>query len=221
MHVEERRLEALEQVAADVEEPGAARPAQKLPPGPERMSQPISCTSIGSCPTDWQASSRNGTPAARVNRPTAAAGLTSPLWVGTCTSETSFTRSSRSPASASRSNWPCSSSGTTSIDAPVRVAHLAQRDAVRRVLGTAGQDAVSRGEAKRIERHVPGPGRVLDHRDLVAGGADQAGERVVGVLQPVVPLGRRLVAADLGFAAEMVDDGVDDRRSAEATSRRC
>jgi hypothetical protein len=43
----------------------------------------MASTSTGICPTDWQASSRNGTPAARVRRPTSSAGLTSPPLVGT------------------------------------------------------------------------------------------------------------------------------------------
>ena len=44
-------------------------PRRNLRPVAERMSQPISSTSSGSWPTDWQASSSSGTPAARVSAP--------------------------------------------------------------------------------------------------------------------------------------------------------
>ena len=50
-------------------------PRRNLRPVAESMSQPISPTSTGICPTDWQASSSSGTPAARQAAPTAAAGL--------------------------------------------------------------------------------------------------------------------------------------------------
>jgi len=52
----------------------------------------------------------------------AAAGCTSPPWLGTCTSETSLTRSSSIAVRRSTSTWPCSSSGTTTTAAPVRSA---------------------------------------------------------------------------------------------------
>ena len=50
---------------------------------PVSMSQPIVSTSTGNWPTDWQASSRNGTPADRAMAPTAATGLIWPLDDGT------------------------------------------------------------------------------------------------------------------------------------------
>ena len=54
--------------------------------------------------------------------------------------------------------------------------HLEQRDVVRRVLRPAGQDPVAGLEVERVEGHVPGAGRVLDDRDLVARAAEQAGD---------------------------------------------
>ncbi len=83
--------------------------------------------------------------------------------------------------------------------------HLQQRDVVRRVLGAAGEDPVARLEVERVERHVPGPGGVLDDRDLVARAAEQAGDAVVGRLDPVVLAGGRLVAADPRLELEVLD----------------
>ncbi len=50
-------------------------PRRNLRPVAESMSQPISPTSTGICPTDWQASSSSGTPAARVQRADRRRGL--------------------------------------------------------------------------------------------------------------------------------------------------
>ena len=151
------------------------------------MSQPSSPTSVGSWPTDWHASRSSGTPAARQRRPTAAAGCTSPPCEGTCTSETSRAPRASSSSSAASETWPLSSSADHDDDGPGAPRHLEQRDVVRRVLGAAGQDPVARLEVEGVEGHVPGPGRVLDDRDLVAGAAEQAGDAVVGRLDPVAP----------------------------------
>src|SRR6478736_5547329 len=59
--------------------------------GADRQSQPIASTSMSSCPTDWQASIRNGTSADRASAPISAAGFTSPPLVGTCVSDTRAT----------------------------------------------------------------------------------------------------------------------------------
>ena len=95
-------------------------------------------TSTGSWPTAWHASSRYGTPAARVTSPTAAAGFTSPPWVGIhdiATSRTGGPDVEARPRSASTESAPCSSSGTTSTRAPVRCADLERAEHVARVLG--------------------------------------------------------------------------------------
>ena len=181
-------------------------PRRNLRPVPLRMSQPIASTSSGSCPADWHASSSSGTPAARVILPTSAAGFTSPLCVGTCTSDTSLTSSSSIDSSASTSICPLSSSGTMSIRAPVRAATCLSAIQFEAYSACAGQDAVARREVERVERHVPCPGRVLDDGDLLAAGVQQPCERVVRVLPVVAALGGGLVAADLGLAREVVDD---------------
>src|SRR5256885_7134508 len=61
------------------------------------LSQPISSTSSGIWPTDWQASRSSGTPAARATRPTSPAGLTRPLCVGTWTRSEEHTSELQSP----------------------------------------------------------------------------------------------------------------------------
>ena len=92
-----------------------------LRPVADNRSHPRSWTRVGSCPTDWQASSRNGTPALRHRAPISGAGLTSPPWDGTWETATSRTAgSSMRAASAVTSNWPHSSSGTTSTRMPRR-----------------------------------------------------------------------------------------------------
>ena len=90
-------------------------------------------------------------------------------------------------------------------DRPGAPRHLQQRDVVRRVLGAARQDPVARLEAERVEGHVPGAGGVLDDRDLVARAAEQAGDAVVGRLDPVVLASGSLVAADPRFQLEVLD----------------
>jgi len=86
------------------------------------MSTRRRSTSRATCPTDWQASSRKGTPAAEVTRPISSAGFTSPPFIGTCVMATSRTRSSSIVSSALTDSSPVSVSGTTSITAPVRSA---------------------------------------------------------------------------------------------------
>lgn len=83
---------------------------------------------------------------------------------------------------------------------------LEERNDVAGVLRTSGEDAVTGAEPKAVERHVPGPGGVLDDRDLVGLAPDQPGDRPVGVLHTVVGLGRCFVAADRRLALQVVDD---------------
>ena len=187
-------------------------PRRNLRPVAESMSQPISPTSTGICPTDWQASSSSGTPAARQAAPTAAAGWTRPPWLGTCTSETSFTRSSSIAREAVDVDLAVLVVGHDDDGGAGAVGDLAHRDVVAGVLGGGGEDAVARAQPQRVEGHVPRARGVLDDRDLVALGADQPRDRVVGVLGAVLALGGRLVAADLRLAAQVLDDGVEHRR---------
>ena len=77
---------------------------------------------------------------------------------------------------------------------------------------SVGEDAVARPKRQRVERHVPRARRVLDDRDLVALRADQPRDGVVGVLDAVVALRRRLVAADLGLAPQVLDHRVEHGR---------
>ena len=187
-------------------------PRRNLRPVAESMSQPISPTSTGICPTDWQASSSSGTPAARQTAPTAAAGLTSPPWVGTWTSETSLTRSSSIVRERRDVDLAVLVVGHDHERRAGAVGDLAQRDVVARVLRARGEDAVARAQLQRVEGHVPRARGVLDDRDLVALRADQRGDRVVAVLDAVAPLRRRLVAADLRLAPQVLDDRVEHAR---------
>lgn len=97
-------------------------PRRALRPAPLRTSQPTSATSIGTCPTACAASMKYGTPAARVTRPMAAAGLIRPPLAGNQVSATRRTRSSSMARSASASTQPLSSDGIVSMLAPARCA---------------------------------------------------------------------------------------------------
>jgi hypothetical protein len=56
---------------------------------------------------------------------------------------------------------------------------------------------------------------VLDDRDLVAARADQPRDRVVAVLDALLPLGRGLVAADFRLAPQVLDHRVEHARRRE------
>ncbi len=85
----------------------------------ERKSQPIALTSMSSWPTDWHASTRYGTPAARVRAPISTAGFTRPPLVGTWVSDTSATSPpARASAMASTDTCPLASLGTRSTTTP-------------------------------------------------------------------------------------------------------
>ena len=93
---------------------------RNLRPVVTSASQPISPTSTGSWPTDWVASSRYGTPAARANAPIEATGSTRPEEVGTWVAARSAAGSRSAASSAPRSSCPSASSGTISTVAPSR-----------------------------------------------------------------------------------------------------
>ena len=95
------------------------------------------------------------------------------------------------------------------------VGDLPHRDVVAGVLRVGGEDAVAGLQLQRVERHVPRARGVLDDRDLVRPRADQPRDRVVGVLDAVRAVGRRLVAADLRLAPQVLDHRVEHRRGRE------
>jgi hypothetical protein len=73
-----------------------------------------------------------------------------------------------------------------------------------------GQDPVSRTEGESVEGHVPGPGGVLHHRDLVYLSADEPGDRGVRVLDLVGRSFCGFVSAHLRLALEVGDHGLGD-----------
>ncbi len=97
--------------------------------------------------------------------------------------------------------------------------HLEEREVVGRVLGPRGDDAVSGAEGDRVEGHVPGAGRVLHERDLVGAGADQRGDGVVDVRDPVLRLRGGLVAADRRLALQVADHRVEHRARGQGGAR--
>ena len=147
-------------------------PRRNLRPVAASRSQPRASTSTTSWPTDWHASSRNGTPARRVRAPTASAGLTTPPPVGTCVSATRATSSSRRRSSWSRSTWPC----CVVLDHLERgagpLARLQERDRVADVLRARGEDALAGLRAgstrtrrsRRRSRSAPARSRRAGHR---------------------------------------------------------
>ena len=154
-------------------------PRRNLRPVAASRSQPSVSTSTSSWPTDWHASSRNGTPALRVRAPTASAGFTTPPPVGTCVSATRATSVSSRRSSWSRSTWPCSSSSITSSVAPVRSHACRSAIALLMYSVRAVRMRCPALERDRRERHVPGGGRALHQRDLVRLRADQPRDRAV------------------------------------------
>jgi len=97
--------------------------------------------------------------------------------------------------------------------------HLPGRDHVAGVLGARDQDAVAWGEAHRVEGHVPGPGRVLDHGQLPRLAADQRCQRLVGALDLGVLSLLGLVAADGGLQLEVAEDRVQHRSWGQPRTR--
>ena len=138
VEVEQRRLEPLDQLAAHVEEAGAARAAQELAPG---GGEHVAADRARRRPASGRPTGRRRAAAGRRPRgraaPTAAAGLTSPPWVGTWTSETSLTRSSSIAASAVDVDLAVLVVGHDHDRRAGAVGDLAQRDVVARVLGAA------------------------------------------------------------------------------------
>ena len=159
-------------------------PRRNLRPVAASRSQPRSSTSTSSWPTDWHASSRNGTPARRVRAPTSSAGLTTPPPVGMCVSATRATSSSSRRSSWSRSTWPCSSSSITSRVAPVRSHACRSAIALLMYSVRAVRIRCPGCERDRRERHVPGGGRALHQGDLVGLGVDQPRDRAVHRRRP-------------------------------------
>ena len=82
----------------------------------------MAVTSIGSWPTDWQASTRNRASLPATIAPTPATSLTRPLLVGTWVTATRRTRSSMRRSRSGSDNAPVSSLATTSTVTPSRSA---------------------------------------------------------------------------------------------------
>ena len=90
--------------------------------------------------------------------------------------------------------------GDLDLVAPRR---LQVRDEVAAVFRSAGEDAVPGPQPKRVEDRLPRAGGVLEQRDLVPLGADQARDRVIDRLDARRGLVLRLVAPDLGLAPKL------------------
>ena len=151
-----RRAHPIEDRLADVQEARAAGPAQELAPVADRKSQPISSTSRSSCPTAWQASSRNGTPAERASAPISAAGFTSPPFVGTWVNDTSATSPPGSASAiAATDTCPDSSLAHPLDDDPVLLGGAEEGDRVGAVLVIVDEDPLPPLHRHRPERGVP------------------------------------------------------------------
>ncbi len=99
-----------------------------MPLGPRSHLRPVPVTMSavrqvsGTWPADWHASSSTSAPTSCAAATTSSTGFTRPPLVGTCTSDTIFTRSSIRRRSASTSTAPCASEGTGSTLAPTSAA---------------------------------------------------------------------------------------------------
>src|SRR6266516_864940 len=164
-------------------------PRRNLRPVVDRKSHPISCTSMGICPTDWQASNRKGTSASRATLPTCAAGLTSPPLFGVDLAVLVVT-----------DDHDLSAAGA---------GDLQEGQVVAAVLGPAGEDAVARLERGRVEDRVPGAGGVLEQGDLGRVAVHQLGRGGVDRLDALALGIGGLVAADACFQFQVLDHGVD------------
>ena len=198
-------------------------PRRNLRPVAERMSQPIVSTSTGICPTDWQASSRYGTPAARASGAHRLGRVHQPAVGGHVGDRDQPDRPARRSAVAAGRRPRSGRSRRSSIDLDDRAGargDLQEGDDVAGVLGPGGQDPVARPNGMRVEGHVPGPGRVLDEGDLVGPAADEPRDGGVGRLDLLGRCRCRLVAADRGLARRWPSP----RRSPDAAAgphRRC
>ena len=82
---------------------------------------------------------------------------------------------------------------------------LQEGDDVAGVLGTTGEDSITWHEIHRIERHVPGPGGIFKHGDLVRPAIDQSGYgRVCGLNLSGGGRGG-LISADLSLLTKVAD----------------
>ena len=190
-------------------------PRRNLRPVAESMSQPISPTSTGIWPTDWQASSSSGTPAARAERADRGGGVDEAALrrdVDERDELDALVEHRRERADVDLAVLVVGHDDDRGAGA---VGDLAQRDVVARVLRVRGEDAVAGLELERVEGHVPRARGVLDDRDLVALAADQPRDRVVAVLDAVLALGLRLVAADRRLAAQVLDHRLEHRLGRE------
>ncbi len=94
--------------------------------------------------------------------------------------------------------------------------HLPVRQHAAAVLVDPGQDPVSRAQRHRVERRVPGVGRVVEQRDLVLGPADQRGKTASRAGDPVRHGRLRLVPPDLRLQLQLGPHHVQGGRGHQA-----
>ena len=134
-------------------------------------------------PTGTRPASPAPRPRARP-RPPARPGSPGRRWSGTCTSDTSRTRSSSIVAAARpTSTAPVPSDGTGSTVAPTSSARRSSGIGVARVLRLGAQDPVARGQRDRVERGQPRAGGAVGERDLVRLAAQRGRQHRVAGLQ--------------------------------------
>jgi hypothetical protein len=95
------------------------------------------------------------------------------------------------------------------FDEHAALPHLVEGDHVAVVLGDRSQDAITVLEGDRVEDHIPGAGRVLDHRHLAPVRPNQGRDLIVDGGDPLGRFVFGLVAADLAFANGVVYNGID------------
>ena len=193
-------------------------PRRNLRPVAASRSQPRVSTSTSSWPTDWHASSRNGTPALPRERADRCRRV----------DHASAGRDVRERDEGDVGVEPALQ--LVEVDLAVLVvldhlegragalARLQERDRVADVLGARGEDALARLERDRRERHVPGGRRALHQRDLVRLRVDQPRDRAVHLGHPRLGLGLRLVRTDLRLTPQVRDDGVRHDARAQGTT---
>ena len=150
-------------------------PRRNLRPVAVSMSQPRSATSTGNWPTDWVASRRKGTPAARATRPISAAGLTRPPLVGTWAMPDQLGALVDQVREGSGVELAGLVVGDDDDLGSGALGRLQVGEDAAAVLGPACEYAVARLERHGVERGVPGVGGVVEQRDLVRPAAHQLG----------------------------------------------
>ena len=195
-------------------------PRRNLRPVADRKSQPISSTSRSSCPTAWQASSRNGTPAERASAPISAAGFTSPPFVGTWVNDT---RATSPPCSAVRHRGDRHLPGFVAAhpldDDPVLLGGAEEGDRVGAVLVVVHEDPLPPLHRHRPERRVPRRRGVGETSDLVRLSMEQASNRSAHGVEVGGTLAGQLVSARGRLLLQVLQLGVDDHLRRQRRTR--